>query len=172
MVKDNSFEYGGKHFEPVRKFNAKDGDFHKISRNLRTDKELGFFEANYHNSQKYAYNYEDFYKAYGNKDCDIFTRSQSLYKLGRSYEQINDIENDQNALFAYCDLIYRALNNENIPALWINKSAKNAINIHLRHGGSNSLREAMQIVDNLRILKILSQAELNSLTEDIKKHYK
>ena len=72
MDKDKTFEYGGKYFEPLRKFNKKDGDFHKIAKNLKTDKELGFFVANYYDSQKFPYNYDDFYKACGNKDCDIF----------------------------------------------------------------------------------------------------
>ncbi len=71
-MKVKEFEYGGKHFIPLRKFNARDCDFHKITRNLRTDKELGFFVANYHNSQKFEYSYEGFYKAYGSKDCDVF----------------------------------------------------------------------------------------------------
>lgn len=72
MVKDNSFEYGGKHFIPVRKFNEKDGDFHKIVRNLKTDKVLGFYAADYHGRQRFEYSYDDFYKACGSMNCDIF----------------------------------------------------------------------------------------------------
>ena len=69
---NKTFEYGGKHFVPVRKFNTQDGDFFKVTRKLRRDVELGFFADDYGHGQKFAYSYDDFYNAYGNKDCDIF----------------------------------------------------------------------------------------------------
>ena len=34
---DMTFQYGGKHFMPVRKFEKKDGDFYQITRRLRLD---------------------------------------------------------------------------------------------------------------------------------------
>lgn len=40
---DMTFEYGGKHFIPVRKFTQQDGDFYTITRRLRSDLTLGFF---------------------------------------------------------------------------------------------------------------------------------
>ena len=68
------FEYGGKHFVPVRKFEKKDGDFYQITRRLRTDREFGFFRADCYgkDSQKADYNHEEFYAASTDKTCDIF----------------------------------------------------------------------------------------------------
>ena len=33
-MRDMTFQYGGKHFMPVRKFEQKDGDFYQITRKI------------------------------------------------------------------------------------------------------------------------------------------
>ena len=38
-MRDMTFQYGGKHFMPIRKFEQKDGDFYQITRRLRLDVE-------------------------------------------------------------------------------------------------------------------------------------
>lgn len=71
---DMTFEYGGKHFVPVRQFTKEDGDFYKITRKLRSDLELGFFQADYYGegSKKVDYSHKDFYAASTDKTSDIF----------------------------------------------------------------------------------------------------
>ncbi len=73
-MQEPTFEYGGKHFAPVRKFGKKDGDFYQITRRLRSDREFGFFRADYYgkDSQKAEYSHEGFYAASTDKTCDIF----------------------------------------------------------------------------------------------------
>ena len=73
-MQEATFEYGGKHFIPVRQFNKKDGDFYQITRRLRTDREFGFFRADYYGkrSQKADYSHKAFYAASTAKACDIF----------------------------------------------------------------------------------------------------
>lgn len=73
-MQDKTFEYGGYHFIPVRQFSTSENDFFKITRRLRSDRELGFFAADYYGSgsQKYHYSYDDFYAASTDKECDIF----------------------------------------------------------------------------------------------------
>lgn len=71
-MKNNIFEYGGKHFIPERKFNSADGGFNTITRCLKHNNELGFQEVNYYGNQKFCYNYDDFYKASTKKDYDVF----------------------------------------------------------------------------------------------------
>lgn len=41
-MQEMSFEYGGYHFIPERQFTKREDDFFKITRRLKTDKELGF----------------------------------------------------------------------------------------------------------------------------------
>ena len=55
-MQDKSFEYGGHHFIPERRFTKKENDFFKITRRLKTDRELGFFAADYYGkgSQKFS----------------------------------------------------------------------------------------------------------------------
>lgn len=66
------FEYGGYHFKPSRLFNEIDGDYFKITHNLRTDKELGFTAYTGLSYQKRKYDYDEFYKKSTEKKCDIF----------------------------------------------------------------------------------------------------
>jgi len=71
---DMTFEYGGKHFIPVRKFTQQDGDFYTITRRLRSDLTLGFFQADYYGeeSKKVDYSHKNFYAAATDKTSDIF----------------------------------------------------------------------------------------------------
>lgn len=73
-MQELTFEYGGKHFVPVRKFEKRDGDFYQITRRLRSDRELGFFRADYYGkgSQIVDYSHESFYEVSTDKTCDIF----------------------------------------------------------------------------------------------------
>ncbi len=73
-MQDKSFEYGGYHFIPERQFTKREDDFFKITHRLKTDRELGFFAADYYGrgSQKFPYSYDDFYAASTDKKCDIF----------------------------------------------------------------------------------------------------
>ena len=73
-MQDKSFEYGGHHFIPERQFTKREDDFFKITRRLKTDRELGFFAADYYGrgSQKFPYSYDDFYAAFTDRKCDIF----------------------------------------------------------------------------------------------------
>lgn len=58
-MQEKTFEYGGYHFIPERKFRKQENDFFKITRRLRRDMELGFFAADYYGegSQKFPYDY-------------------------------------------------------------------------------------------------------------------
>lgn len=47
-MSEKTFVYGGKQFIPVRQFHGKEGDFFAITRRLRTDLELGFFQEDYY----------------------------------------------------------------------------------------------------------------------------
>ena len=73
-MQDKSFEYGGHHFIPERQFTKREDDFFKITRRLKTDRELGFFAADYYGkgSQKFSYSYDDFYAASMDKKCPFF----------------------------------------------------------------------------------------------------
>ena len=41
MIDRKTFEYGGYHFTPIRKFYKKEGDFFAISKRLASDPNLG-----------------------------------------------------------------------------------------------------------------------------------
>ena len=73
-MSEKTFVYGGKQFIPVRQFHGKEGDFFAITRRLRKDLELGFFQEDYYGkgSKKADYSHESFYAASTDKNCDIF----------------------------------------------------------------------------------------------------
>ena len=73
-MQQSIFEYGGKHFAPVRKFKKKDGDFYQITRRLRRDLKFGFFRADCYgkDGQKADYSHTGFYAASTDKTSDIF----------------------------------------------------------------------------------------------------
>ena len=98
----NSFEYGGYHFVPVRKFNkTENSNIRTITKNLATDVNLGFFRVNdiFGREQKYPYSYEKFYEASGNSKADIFRciENNKLYVPGEN-ELFIYIEKEKNTL--------------------------------------------------------------------------
>ena len=68
-----TFEYGRYHFIPHRKFRGKsEQDFFAVSSKLRTDWNLGLFSDRQRKGFKADYEYDDFYAASTDKECDIF----------------------------------------------------------------------------------------------------
>lgn len=108
-----------------------------------------------------------------NSALDKTFRLQSLYKWGRTSENLND---PQAALDAYTEALYlidpdRESVKGNIIPVWINKSAVNAINIHLHQGGSNALNEALFIIRRLKKLNTMSAEELENLEYNVRNRY-
>jgi len=68
------FIYGGYHFVPHRKFHRRksEKDFFAVNQKLRTDWGLGMFSDQHRAEHKTVYNYDDFYAASTDKECDIF----------------------------------------------------------------------------------------------------
>jgi len=66
---EGSFEYGGYHFVPYRKFEEHDGDFHDVTGRARSDFALGMSTYEW---GKCAYGFNDFYDRSGNSDADLF----------------------------------------------------------------------------------------------------
>ena len=87
---DNSFEYGGYHFVPVRKLNdsEKKSDLCTFMKTVKSDISLGFFRQDdiLGRNQKYPYSYEEFYEASGNSEADIFKciENNKLYIPGEN----------------------------------------------------------------------------------------
>jgi hypothetical protein len=72
-LQEQTFEYGGYHFTPYRKFRGKsEKDFFAVSQKLRTDWELGLFSDKNRKGYRADYSYDDFYAASTDKECDIF----------------------------------------------------------------------------------------------------
>ncbi len=76
MSDRKTFEYGGYHFTPIRKFHKKEGDFFVISKRLASDFNLGL--CTYQDRQKAPYDYKDFYTVATDKECDIFRCEQMV----------------------------------------------------------------------------------------------
>lgn len=70
MSGGDTFEYGGYHFTPYRQFDKSDGDYFKISRNLRSDFSMGL--CTYAERKKFDYSFDGFYAAATDKACSIF----------------------------------------------------------------------------------------------------
>ena len=70
MSDRKTFEYGGYHFTPIRKFHKKEGDFFAISKRLASDPNLGL--CTYQDRQKAPYDYKGFYTVATDKECDVF----------------------------------------------------------------------------------------------------
>ena len=84
-MNDMTFEYGGYHFTPHRKFRGKtEGDFVSVNQKMRTDTELGLFSDRTRSGYRADYSYDDFYAASTDKDCDIFrcVETSRLYVPG------------------------------------------------------------------------------------------
>lgn len=58
MSDRKTFEYGGYHFTPIRKFHKKEGDFFAISKRLASDPNLGL--CTYQDRQKAPYDLKTF----------------------------------------------------------------------------------------------------------------
>lgn len=84
MSDRKTFEYGGYHFTPIRKFHKKEGDFFAISKRLASDPNLWL--CTYQDRQKAPYDYKDFYTVSTDKECDIFRCEENglLYVPGKN----------------------------------------------------------------------------------------
>ena len=69
-MENKTFEYLGLQFMPIKKL-GKNMDFMTISRFLKSDFDLGMSTYDWWKNKK-DYNYNDFYKASGDSECDIF----------------------------------------------------------------------------------------------------
>ena len=84
MIDRKTFEYGGYHFTPIRKFYKKEGDFFAISKRLASDPNLGL--CTYQERQKVPFDYRGFYAVSTDKECDIFRCEENglLYVPGKN----------------------------------------------------------------------------------------
>ena len=84
MIDRKTFEYGGYHFTPIRKFYKKEGDFFAISKRLASDPNLGM--CTYQERQKVPFDYRGFYAVSTDKECDIFRCEENglLYVPGKN----------------------------------------------------------------------------------------
>ena len=84
MSDRKTFEYGGYHFTPIRKFHKKEGDFFTISKRLASDPNLGL--CTYQERQKVPYDYKGFYAISTDKECDVFRCEENglLYVPGKN----------------------------------------------------------------------------------------
>ena len=84
MIDRKTFEYGGYHFTPIRKFHKKEGDFSAISKRLASDPNLGM--CTYQERQKVPFDYRGFYAVSTDKECDIFRCEENglLYVPGKN----------------------------------------------------------------------------------------
>jgi len=76
---EKEFKYLGYTFKPVKKL-SKDMDFFRISRYLKSDRELGFSTYDWWENKK-DYSYEGFYKACNDSEYDIF----KCIETGKNY---------------------------------------------------------------------------------------
>ena len=72
FLSKRTFEYGGYNFFPVRKLEGAESGFFAISKRISIDAELGLCEEGYAYPSKFPYSYEDFYKAAGGQEYDLF----------------------------------------------------------------------------------------------------
>ena len=84
MSDRKTFEYGGYHFTPIRKFHKKEGDFFVISKRLASDFNLGL--CTYQGRQKVPYDYKGFYAISTDKECDVLRCEENglLYVPGKN----------------------------------------------------------------------------------------
>ena len=72
FLSKRTFEYGGYNFFPVRKLEGAESGFFAISKRISIDAELGLCEEGYAYPSKFPYSYDDFYKAAGGHEYDLF----------------------------------------------------------------------------------------------------
>lgn len=98
------------------------------------------------------------------KSSDPFIVSQSYYKLGRCYEELDE---PLAAFNAYKDAISLAIalydNGQNFSIIWVNKSGANAIKLHSKQHGEIYCKECESIMNNLKELNGKLPAELQDL---------
>jgi hypothetical protein len=87
-IQPRTFEYGGYHFTPERRFRGCEKDFDTAMRRASTDFGLGLSTYDW---RKAEYSYEGFYAASTDKNCDLFR----CVETGRLYMPA------LNELFAY-----------------------------------------------------------------------
>lgn len=99
-------------------------------------------------------------------------RVQCYYKAGRTLEAMQDY---QGALDAYTEALYLNYNENEVKSstvpVWVNRSALNAIDIHLRQGGSNALNDAIFIIRRLKKLNTMTAKELEDLEYNVRSRY-
>ncbi len=108
-----------------------------------------------------------------NHNLSTVFRVQCFYKLGRTHEAMQDY---QSALDAYTEALYlnygdNELKNSTVIPVWVNRSALNAIDIHLRQGGSNALNDAIFIIRRLKKLNTMTAKELENLEYNVRNRY-
>lgn len=108
-----------------------------------------------------------------NTKLAITFRLQCYYKLGRTLEAMQDY---QGALDAYTEALYlnyseNEVGNNAVIPVWVNRSALNAIDIHLRQGGSNALNDAVFIIRRLKKLNTMTAKELEDLEYNVRSRY-
>ena len=72
FLSKRTFEYGGYNFFPVRKLEGAESGFYAISKRIAIDAELGLCEEGYAYPSKFPYSYDDFHKAAGGHEYDLF----------------------------------------------------------------------------------------------------
>ena len=72
FLSKRTFEYGGYNFFPVRKLEGAESGFFAISKRISIDAELGLCEEGYAYPSKFPYSYDDFHKAAGGHEYDLF----------------------------------------------------------------------------------------------------
>lgn len=100
-------------------------------------------------------------------------RVQCLYKNGRTLEALSDY---QGALDAYTEVLYLDYDDnkdsgKSAVPVWINRSALNAIDIHLRLGGMNALNDSLFIIRRLKKLNTMTDKELEDLEYNVRTRY-
>ena len=90
FLSKRTFEYGGYNFFPVRKLEGSESGFFAISKRISIDAELGLCEEGYAYPSKFPYSYEDFYKAAGGHEYDLFrcVENGKIYIPSHHYLQI------------------------------------------------------------------------------------
>ena len=114
----------------------------------------------------------EIYESLTAKNFSVLFRLQCFYKLGRTLEAL---KNYQEALDAYTEALYlpdeAGIADKGVVPVWINRSAVNAINIHLRLGGANALNDAVFIIRRLKKLNTMTAGELEELEYSVRNRY-
>lgn len=113
----------------------------------------------------------DIYENLTGEKLSLIFRLQCFYKWGRTLEAL---KNYQGALDAYTEALYlpdAGAVDKGVVPVWINRSAVNAINIHLRQGGANALNDAIFIIRRLKKLNTMTAGELEDLEYSVRNRY-